>query len=114
MTDQLAILFYTFLGCVGLVAVAVLCGVVLMKPKPSAESGAPVTAGDPQATVIDDAHSRTIGQLAPKDAHTMGPLLDSGVLDGAATVRELSVLRGGRVLLRISVELTPLTASARR
>ena len=44
----------------------------------------------------------------------MAPLLDSGVLDGAATVHELRMLQSGRVLLRISVELTPLTASARR
>jgi hypothetical protein len=84
------------------------------------EPGAPValrrtpSTDYPDRIVIDDAHSRTIGQLASKDAHTMAPLLDSGVLDGAATVHELRMLRSGRVLLRISVELTPLTASARR
>ena len=85
-----------------------------------AEPGAPIafrrtpSAENPDRIVIDDAHSRTIGQLAPRDAHTMAPLLDSGVLDGTATVRQLSMLRSGRVLLRISVELTPMTASARR
>ena len=84
------------------------------------EPGAPVSLRRtpsidyPDRIVIDDAYSRTIGQLASEDAHTIAPLLDSGVLDGAATVHELSILQGGRVLLRISVELTPLTASARR
>lgn len=84
------------------------------------EPGAPValrrtpSTDYPDRILIDDAHNRTIGQLTQKDAHTMAPLLDSGVLDGAATVRELRMLRSGRVLLRISVELTPLTASAHR
>jgi superfamily II DNA/RNA helicase len=85
-----------------------------------AQPGAPIafrrtpSAENPDRIVVDDAHSRTIGQLAPKDAHTMAPLLDSGVLDGMATVRQRSMLQSGRVLLRISVELTPITASARR
>ena len=84
------------------------------------EPGTPValrqtpSTDHPDRIVIDDAHNRIIGQLASKDAHTMAPLLDSGVLDGAATVHELRMLQTGRVLLRISVELTPLTASARR
>lgn len=64
--------------------------------------------------MIDDAHGRVIGQLAPEDARIMAPLLDSGILDSAASVHELRILRSGRILLRISVELTPLTAGARR
>jgi len=83
-----------------------------------AAAGAPIalrrtpSAENPDGIVVDDAHGRTIGRLASKDARAMAPLLDSGVLDGEATVRELRLLRSGRVLLRISVELTPLTASA--
>ncbi len=52
------------------------------------EPGAPIAFGrtpsaeNPDRIVIDDAHSRTIGQLAPTDGHTVAPLLDSGVLDG--------------------------------
>lgn len=85
-----------------------------------AEPGAPVALrrassdDDLDRVVIDDARSRTIGQLTSRDAHTVAPLLDAGVLDGAATVGELRVLRSGRVLLRISIELTPLIASAPR
>ena len=63
------------------------------------EPGTPValrrtpSTENPDRIVIDDAHSRTIGQLAPKDAHTMAPLLDSGILDGTATVHELRMPR---------------------
>lgn len=84
------------------------------------EPGAPIalrrtpSAENPDRIVVHDTTSRTIGQLAPRDAHTMAALLDSGVLDGTATIHQRRTLRDGRVLLRISVELTPITASTRR
>jgi hypothetical protein len=73
-----------------------------------AELGTPIafrripSAENPDRIAVHDADSRTIGQLAPRDADTMAALLDSGVLDGTATVRQRSMLRDGRVLFRIS------------
>lgn len=85
-----------------------------------AEPGTPValrrdpTADDPDRVVIDDARNQIVGHLASGDAHTVAPLLDSGVLDGEATVRERRMLRSGHVLLRVSVELTPLVSGTLR
>lgn len=84
------------------------------------EPGTPValrrapTTSDPDHVVLDDARDRIVGHLAPEDARTVAPLLDSGVIDGEATIRERSILRNDRVLLRVSVDLTPLEGTARR
>jgi hypothetical protein len=84
------------------------------------EPGAPValrrapTFDDPEHVVIEDARNQNVGHLDPGDAHTVAPLLDSGVLDGAAVVHERRTLRSGRMLLRISVELTALGPGTRR